>query len=80
MTTNDMISARNDLQLLRQELKARSRRIPIDTSDNTFESNIQFNMWAKIILTTLGDKNWWFLHTPLLHRSITQAWQSFIPK
>ncbi|ETI20750.1 hypothetical protein G647_07092 [Cladophialophora carrionii CBS 160.54] len=79
MTIDDMVSARNDLQLLRRQLRARSQLIPIDSSNNTYEDNPQFNMWAKVLLTTLGDKNWWFLHTPLLHRSITQAWQSLIP-
>lgn len=80
MTMTDMISTRNDLQLLRKEMHERSRRIAIQSSIDTFEDNPRLNKWARIILITLGDKNWWFLHTPLLHRSITQAWHNLIPK
>lgn len=80
MTMTDMISARNDLQLLRRDMRDRSRRISTKEPIDTYENNYRFNTWARIILVTLGDKNWWFLYTPLLHRSITQAWHNLIPK
>lgn len=80
MTIDDMKSARDDLEKLGRKLKDLAQRIPIEAMSTTYRNDIQFNMWAKILLSLMSDKNWWFLHSPLLHRSINQAWQAMTPK
>jgi len=80
MTIDDMKSVRKDLETLKRKLTERAKRISLIHPTNTYENNSKFNMWANILLTTLSDKNWWFLHSPLLNRSINQAWRSMIPE
>ncbi|KAI1611053.1 fungal-specific transcription factor domain-containing protein [Exophiala viscosa] len=79
MTMNDLESVRNSLESLQQQMQERVGRIPLHTESHTYENSPDLNLWAKILLSALGDKNWWFLHSSLLHRSINQAWRMMMP-
>jgi hypothetical protein len=77
---NDILSIYHDLERLRAELRERSSLIIVESSVNTYENNVDFNMWAKVVLTTLGDKNWWFLHSPTLHQPEAPEWNVMISR
>lgn len=74
-TVDDIKSMENDLLKLEQDMLKCVQRIPHNTHNNTYEDNPTFNQWARIILSALGDKNWWLMRSPLLHRIINPVYR-----
>lgn len=64
-----------DLQELQGNLAMRRARIPTMSPNlETFENNRDYNLWARLLLSCLGEKNWWFLHSSLLNPTISEVW------
>ena len=80
MTLNDVRQTQRDLEDFGSQTTKRVARIPYVTIEETHESNREFNTWARLLLSAFGDQNWWFMHSPLLHRSISQAWNEVLPR
>jgi hypothetical protein len=75
ITLDVMRNVQRDLEELQGNLAMRIARIPtMSPNPETFENNRDYNLWARLLLSCLGDKNWWFLHSPLLNSSIGQVW------
>ena len=80
MTIHEMRSIREEMQTFTWRMAERMARIPVNTSMDTYENNARFNLWARILLSPLGDKNWWFLHSPVLSRMTNQTGPELIPR
>ena len=80
MSLSDIRDTQRDLEKLERETSKRIARIPYVTLEETYENNRGFNKWARLVLSALGDQNWWLMHSPVLHRSISQAWNEFLPR
>ena len=80
MILKDLRDTQRDLTQLEEALTRGLALIPTnDRPQQTYEDNKSYNLWAKLLLSSLGDKNWWFMKSPLLHRSINQAWSELLP-
>lgn len=80
MTLNDIRNTQRDLEDFGVQTAKRIARIPYVPIEETYQSNREFNTWARLLLSAFGDQNWWFMHSPLLHRSINQAWNEVLPR
>ncbi|KUJ13630.1 uncharacterized protein LY89DRAFT_785273 [Mollisia scopiformis] len=72
ISSRDINDLKDELVKLESFLFQQVKRIPSDTENSTYEDNENFNSWAKVLLSALGSKNWWFLHSPILHRALSQ--------
>lgn len=66
----DIKAMETELRKLEQTMLACVQRIPHETQNSTYEDNETFNRWSRILLSALGDKNWWFMYCPFLRRII----------
>ncbi|KAF2811337.1 uncharacterized protein BDZ99DRAFT_273857 [Mytilinidion resinicola] len=80
MTSDDLKSTQQELERFQERILKTAKRITISTATEAYENNNELNAWAKLVLWAMGDRYWWYMHSPVLNRAISRAWSNLLPR